>query len=144
MAQILDLDKLGVYATYEDKLHIIFVTYQGVLTGETARHYYRWLTQNFESTIQDVHGCVFDFREVTTIESSNTRTITQSSHSVHRSLDLKHVATALIAKDHYQEHILRITADMTPYPHNKRIVQSMGDALEFIMEWHALLSSKTP
>ncbi|MEM6528077.1 MAG: hypothetical protein AAF653_07260, partial [Chloroflexota bacterium] len=131
----------GVYATYEAPDRIIFVTYSGVLTGEATRHYYRWLMQEMSPYVSEVHGIVFDFRDVEEITSANTRTITQSSQGVHRNLDLQHIGVALIARDHYQEHLLRITADMTPNPHTKRVVHSMGDALEYIREWRDSLNS---
>ncbi|MEM6285149.1 MAG: hypothetical protein AAF787_23355, partial [Chloroflexota bacterium] len=62
MADINDLDKPGVYATYEAPDRIIFVTYSGVLTGEATRHYYRWLMQEMSPYVSEVHGIVFDFR----------------------------------------------------------------------------------
>ncbi|MEL6151542.1 MAG: hypothetical protein AAFU54_11005 [Chloroflexota bacterium] len=141
MSEIQDLNKPGVYATYEADDRIIYVTYSGILTGEATRHYYQWLTQQLSGIISEVRGSVFDFRAVEEITSANTRTITQSSHGVHRNIDLRHIGVALIARDHYQEHLLRITADMTPNPHTKRVVHSMGDALEYIREWSDTLNA---
>lgn len=118
------------------------VKYQGNLSGESARMYYRWLMQHMAATIPDVRGSIFDFREVTTIDASNTRTVGQSSTSAHRNADLSHIGVALIAKDHYQEQMLRITAQMTPNPHTKRIVRSTEEALAYIEEWQAAFTTK--
>ncbi|MEM6283443.1 MAG: hypothetical protein AAF787_14720, partial [Chloroflexota bacterium] len=89
----------------------------------------------------EVEHNTVNFCDVEEITSANTRTITQSSQGVHRNLDLQHIGVALIARDHYQGHLLRITADMTPNPHTKRVVHSMGDALEYIREWRDSLNS---
>jgi hypothetical protein len=142
MDDIPDLNNLLIHARFDGKQRVIFVTYTGTLGGEATRQYYRWLVQELSPLIKLVRGAVFDFRQVHTIEASNTRTITQSSHSAHRTLDMRHVGVALIAKDHYQEHMLRITAKMTPHPQTKRVVRSMEEALAYIDEWTERLREK--
>lgn len=139
MTDIQDLDKPCVHATYDSDQRLIFIQYSGILDGAATRMYYRWLTQEVAPVIKQVRGTIFDFRQVASIEVSNTRTVTQSSHAVHRQLDLRHVAVALIAKDHYQEQLLRITAAMTPHPQVKRIVRDMDAALAYVDEWENLL-----
>ncbi len=139
MSDIQDLCEPGVVATFDATQRIIFVRYSGKLAGENVRGYYRWLMQQMLPLIRTVRGSVFDFREVESIAASNTRTVPGASSSAHRNIDLSHIPVALIAKDHYQEHILRITSAMTPHPETKRVVKSMEEALGYISEWEQRL-----
>jgi hypothetical protein len=139
MTDIPDLDKPCVCASYDPQKRIIFIQYRGILEGDAIRAYYRWLMQDVEPVLKTVRGAVFDFRDVERIEVSNTRTVTQSSRGVHLQVDLRHIGVALIAKDHYQEQLLRVTSEMTPHPHTKRVVQDMDAALAYIDEWQNTL-----
>ncbi len=134
-ANIPALNHTNVKAYIDPQRQLIRVTYEGALNGECARRYYQWLHQEVADTLDNIRGGIFDFTAVSKFDASNTRTILQTSYTAHRTLDLEHIPMALIASNYYQEHMLRITAAMTPHATHKRVVKTLDEALSFIDSW---------
>lgn len=136
MSEIPKLEKPSVTAHFDPDKRLIFVAYIGVLDTQPTLDYYHWMQEEMFPHLQTVRGAIFDFREVTKFQPRNALTVLHASRNLHQQIDLRHMPVALIIKDIYQEHMVRIAANMTPQTNNKHVVHSMDEALTYIKQWN--------
>ena len=86
--------------------------------------------------IPAVKGCIFDFRQVERFERDNLAQVQRESYRLNSKVSLDHVPVALLVETKVQEQTIRISQQITPEQHRKRIVKSVTEAHNFFKEWH--------
>ena len=125
-------------ATYDSDTGIIYVAYNGILTGEPAKEVYAWLGELYqEIDINSMYGQVFDFRQVTEFDNSNLKTARRTSNRMNMSVDTSSVPVAMIVGDPYHQEILLGSMRISPENVRKKIVWSEDEAQEFLDSWHS-------
>ncbi len=127
----------NVSANYDAETRIATVTYRGALTPAITAQAYAWIFASAQKIgVENIIGGIFDFREVTTFELANIRTV-KREHNIHGAeIDFSTVPTALWVKTMYQEQMVRVSQRVTDQSGRLRIVYDEDEALTFIKTWH--------
>lgn len=132
-----------VSATYNSETKMATVTYQGALTQSVTTKAYQWIFASaMKIGVENIYGSMFDFREVTSFELANIRTVKREK-TAHADVDFSQVPTGLIVKTMYQEQMVRVSMRVTEQSDRLRIVYSEEDALAFIKSWHQNQAQKS-
>ncbi|MCA9915514.1 MAG: hypothetical protein KC496_19305 [Anaerolineae bacterium] len=124
-------------ARYDEETGIIYVSYTGLLDGETSTAVYNWLGDLTDAIgIEQLRGEVFDFREVTEFMPDNLMEARRNSRRYNLRNDIKRLPVTMIVKDFYQEEILRGPMQNVKENQRKTVVWSPEEALSFIQSWH--------
>ncbi len=131
----IDSDNLTAY--YDADSRVTHVTYRGPMTASLTIRVYRWIGELAKiMTPQDVHGSIFDFRDVTNFESYSLSTVMNESRKLNMKMDFSHVPVALLVGSGLQEQMVRVVMKVTPQDHRKAIVHSEEEAWAFIEAWN--------
>ncbi|RMG83054.1 MAG: hypothetical protein D6712_13680 [Chloroflexi bacterium] len=131
------VDSEDLTAYYDPDKLITHVTYRGPMTADLTIRVYRWIAELAKIiSPQDVHGGIFDFRDVTNFESYSLSTVMNESRKLNMKMDFSHVPVALIVSSGLQEQMVRVVMKVTPQDHRKAIVHSEEEAWTFIEEWN--------
>ena len=131
-------------AVYNTETNIATVTYRGALTPSVTAQAYQWLFINaVKIGVENINGGIFDFREVTTFELANIRTVKREKTVHADKVNFNQIPTALMVKTLYQEQMVRVSMRVTEQSDRLRIVYSEEDALAFIKSWHQNKANKS-
>lgn len=127
----------NVSASYDPETRIATVTYYGALTPSITAQAYAWIFSGAQKLgVENIYGGIIDFREVTTFELANIRTV-KREHTMHRGeVDFSTLPTALLVKTMYQEQMVRVSMRVTDQSSRLRIVYDEDEAHTFIKNWH--------
>lgn len=124
-------------AMYDEELKIAFIQYNGDLDAAASAAVYDWLGEVTQTVgLENLHGEIFDFREVTDFMPDNLMEARKKSRRMNLRNDVQNLPVAMIVKDFYQEEILRGPMQNVKENPRKTIVSTMDDALAFIASWH--------
>lgn len=124
------------HAYFDEEARIVYVEYQGQLSGDVTVAVYEWLDALFhEIDLQTIHGEIFDFRQVTEFDQSNLKAARKTSSRMNMKVDTSGIPVALLVSDFYHQEILQSAMRISPEHVRKKIVWSEEEALAFINEW---------
>ena len=131
----LDIEKAS--ATYDEDTRIVFISYRGMLDGETSTKVYNWLSDLTESVgIENIYGEIFDFREVEQFMPDNLMDARRNSRRHNMKNNVKKLPVAMVISSHFQEEILRGPMQNVEENKRKAIVWNFEDAVNFLNSWH--------
>jgi hypothetical protein len=123
---------------YDGEHKLLCVTYRGYVTADVTTQVYAWIRRLIEAHgLKDVHGSVFDFREVTNFVVGNLTATQSNSYHLNNKYDLSNHPVALLVNTIYQRAMVKATLNVTPQQERKQLVYSLEGAFAFIAEWHA-------
>lgn len=131
-------------AHYDADSRIIYVSYNGYLSGESNNAVYEWLANVLDTLgLDQIQGEIFDFREVTEFLPDNLMDARRNSRRYNFKNDLRTLPVAMIVKDFYQEEILRGPMQNVEENKRKSIVRDMDAAQAFITNWEKPTRAET-
>ncbi|MFN8371790.1 MAG: hypothetical protein U0694_02790 [Anaerolineae bacterium] len=130
------MDTPQVMAYFDDETGIVYVTYRGVLTPDITAQVYKWMMESVQFLdISQIHGGIYDFRQVTDFNKGNLATAHRESRNFNVKVDVSNIPAALIVSTLFQEQMVKISMQITPGQDRKRIVKSMDEATAFINQF---------
>ncbi len=139
---VLEIDGFAAYLNEETK--IPHVTYPEYLIPQVTIDMYAWFGDLIdERGIENLRGCIFDFRQVKKFHPSNFRTARAESRKINDKADLSAFPVAFLVEDMKQEQMLRVSLRLTQNPARLRILYSFESAVAFIKDWYKELEKQT-
>jgi len=141
MTNFENLEQDQVTASYDPDQRIARIHYTGILGSDASHAAYQWLDELIQAIgIENIHGEIFDFTEVTQFQPDNLIDARKNSRKLNLRVDIHSTPVAMIVRDEVQKEILRGPMRNVPENKRKRIVHSEDEAFAFFEEWHSDLS----
>ncbi|MDX2076299.1 MAG: hypothetical protein SFZ02_07695 [bacterium] len=133
-----ELHTNNVNGFFDTKSRILRVTYRGLVTAQVTRDVYAWIGRLIVGAGGNINialGSIYDFRDVAQFDSLTLSTTQRSSQAVNRDTQLRYHPVALIVSTPFQREYVRLTMKVSPQEDRKKIVETIEDAEEFIVQF---------
>ncbi|MCI0712291.1 MAG: hypothetical protein L0154_19210 [Chloroflexi bacterium] len=128
----------GVAGHFDVDSGILRIAYSGNVTPEITGSIYTWGWKLSEGVgVENIHGMITDFRAVVKFAPQSLGAAVKESRRINKAFDLSRLPVALIVRNLYQEHMVKISTDLSGNSERRKIVYSDDEALAFIENWHA-------